>query len=62
MFLSQSLLSEDGHMLVRVAHELSHSWFGLAIGPRDWHEEWLSEGISTYTEFLIHRLTTQVQI
>ncbi|XP_053393960.1 aminopeptidase O-like isoform X2 [Mercenaria mercenaria] len=60
MFLSQSVLSQDGHMLVRVAHELSHSWFGLAIGPRDWHEEWLSEGFCTYTESVIHGRVTEL--
>ncbi|XP_060556016.1 aminopeptidase O-like [Ruditapes philippinarum] len=60
MFLSQSVLSQDGHMLIRVSHELSHSWFGLAIGPCDWHEEWLSEGFATYTEFMIHGPTTQL--
>ncbi|XP_052256814.1 aminopeptidase O-like isoform X4 [Dreissena polymorpha] len=54
MFLSQSVLAPDGEMLLRVAHELSHSWFGLLIGPRDWHEEWLSEGFCTYTEAVIH--------
>ncbi|KAL4236056.1 Aminopeptidase O [Mactra antiquata] len=54
IFLSQSTLSADGHMLIRVAHEISHSWFGLVIGPSDWHEEWLSEGFCTFTESIIH--------
>ena len=30
-------------MLARLAHEVSHSWFGLVIGAKDWTEEWLSE-------------------
>lgn len=60
MFLSQAVLSEDGHMLVRVAHEMSHSWFGLVIGPQDWHEEWLSEGFCTYTEAIIHAKANKV--
>lgn len=50
MFLSQSLFSIVGEgssaatsMMIRVAHEISHSWFGLVIGALDWTEEWLSE-------------------
>ncbi|XP_052774364.1 aminopeptidase O-like isoform X2 [Mya arenaria] len=54
MFLSQSVLSDDGEMLVRFAHELSHTWFGLVIGARDWHEEWISEGFATYMEDVFH--------
>ena len=30
-------------MMVRVSHEVSHSWFGITIGALDWTEEWLSE-------------------
>jgi aminopeptidase O len=44
IFLSQSLvLNGDTSMLVRVAHEVSHAWFGLVIGALDWTEQWLSE-------------------
>jgi aminopeptidase O len=44
MFISQSvLLNVDSSMLVRLAHEISHNWFGLVIGALDWTEEWLSE-------------------
>ncbi|XP_077981271.1 aminopeptidase O-like [Glandiceps talaboti] len=53
IFLSQSLLSGDHSMCIRLAHEISHSWFGLIIGARDWTEEWLSEGFATYMEDLI---------
>ena len=59
MYLSQSVLSCEA-MLTRVAHELCHSWFGLMIGARDWHEEWLSEGFATYLEALVHAAATQV--
>ena len=54
IFLSQSLLAGDGSMLIRLAHELTHSWFGLLIGARDWTEEWLSEGFATYMEDWVH--------
>ncbi|XP_002739704.2 aminopeptidase O-like [Saccoglossus kowalevskii] len=54
IFLSESLLSGDQSMSIRLAHEISHSWFGLIIGARDWTEEWLSEGFATYMEESIH--------
>uniref|UniRef100_A0AAY5KKU2 Peptidase M1 leukotriene A4 hydrolase/aminopeptidase C-terminal domain-containing protein n=1 Tax=Esox lucius TaxID=8010 RepID=A0AAY5KKU2_ESOLU len=64
IFLSQSVLcgERDGVGGVqpglslcgsRLCHELSHSWFGLAIGARDWTEEWISEGFATYLEDVI---------
>jgi len=62
MFLSQSVLSKDGEMLVRLAHEFSHSWFGLMIGPKDWHEEWLSEGFATYMEGIINYQAKEVRL
>uniref|UniRef100_A0A8C8H6K6 Aminopeptidase O n=2 Tax=Oncorhynchus TaxID=8016 RepID=A0A8C8H6K6_ONCTS len=67
IFLSQSVLCGDGEgdgegvggerglslCGSRLCHELSHSWFGLAIGARDWTEEWISEGFATYLEDII---------
>ncbi|XP_042308165.1 aminopeptidase O isoform X2 [Sceloporus undulatus] len=51
IFLSQSTLSGGGHLCgTRLCHEIAHSWFGLAIGARDWTEEWLSEGFATHLE------------
>ncbi|XP_006867696.1 PREDICTED: aminopeptidase O isoform X1 [Chrysochloris asiatica] len=51
IFLSQSTLTGSNHLCgTRLCHEIAHAWFGLAIGARDWTEEWLSEGFATYLE------------
>nr|XP_045000044.1 aminopeptidase O isoform X3 [Jaculus jaculus] len=51
IFLSQSTLTGTSHLCgTRLCHEIAHAWFGLAIGARDWSEEWLSEGFATHLE------------
>ncbi|XP_060091441.1 aminopeptidase O [Heteronotia binoei] len=51
IFLSQSTLPGGNHLCgTRLCHEIAHAWFGLAIGARDWTEEWLSEGFATHLE------------
>ncbi|XP_026650986.2 aminopeptidase O isoform X3 [Zonotrichia albicollis] len=51
IFLSQSVLPGGSHLCgTRVCHEIAHAWFGLAIGARDWTEEWISEGFATFLE------------
>ncbi|XP_052095484.1 aminopeptidase O-like isoform X1 [Mytilus californianus] len=54
IYIAQSLLAGDCSMFVRIAHEICHSWFGLVIGPKDWTEEWLTEGFCTYVEDILH--------
>jgi hypothetical protein len=31
-----------------LAHELAHEWFGQAVGWKNYHEQWLSEGFAQY--------------
>lgn len=31
-----------------LAHELAHQWWGHAVGWRNYHEQWLSEGMAQY--------------
>ena len=31
-----------------LAHELAHQWWGQAIGPANYHEQWISEGFAQY--------------
>jgi hypothetical protein len=31
-----------------LAHELAHQWWGQAVGWRNYHEQWISEGIAQY--------------
>ncbi|XP_055983507.1 aminopeptidase O isoform X2 [Sorex fumeus] len=50
IFLSQSTLTGVSLCGTRLCHEIAHAWFGLAIGARDWTEEWLSEGFATHLE------------
>ena len=50
VLVSRSILYGRSPMLQRVAHEISHSWFGIVIGPVNWNEEWISEGFATFLE------------
>ena len=38
-----------------LAHELAHQWFGQAVGWKDYHEQWLSEGVAQYFAALYAR-------
>ena len=31
-----------------LAHEMAHQWWGQAVGWRNYHEQWISEGFSQY--------------
>jgi hypothetical protein len=38
-----------------VAHELAHQWWGQAVGWKNYHEQWLSEGFAQYFAALYAR-------
>jgi len=38
-----------------LAHELAHQWWGQAVGWRNYHEQWLSEGFAQYFASLYAR-------
>jgi hypothetical protein len=38
----------DGYPPYFLAHEIAHQWWGQAIGWKNYHEQWLSEGFSQY--------------
>lgn len=61
VFLSQSTLTGASQLGgTRLCHEIAHAWFGLAIGARDWTEEWLSEGFATHLEDVFWARARQV--
>ena len=31
-----------------IAHEIAHQWWGQAVGWKNYHEQWLSEGLAQY--------------
>ncbi len=35
-----------------LAHEIAHQWWGQAIGVKNYHEQWLSEGLAQYFAYL----------
>ncbi|CAE1230477.1 C9ORF3 [Acanthosepion pharaonis] len=54
IFLSESILVGNCSFCCRLSHEISHSWFGLVLGPKDWTEEWMTEGFASFVEDLVH--------
>jgi hypothetical protein len=47
--------SFDGYPEFFLAHEIAHQWWGQAVGWRNYHEQWLSEGFAQYFAALYAR-------
>ena len=47
--------SFDGFPEFFLAHELAHQWWGQALGWKNYHEQWLSEGFAQYFAALYGR-------
>ncbi len=45
----------DGFPDFFLAHEMAHQWWGQAVGWRNYHEQWLSEGFAQYFAALYAR-------
>lgn len=41
-------VSFDNYPAFFVAHEIAHQWWGQAVGWKNYHEQWLSEGFAQY--------------
>jgi hypothetical protein len=41
-------VSFDDYPTFFLAHELAHQWWGQAVGWKNYHEQWISEGLAQY--------------
>jgi hypothetical protein len=49
--------SFEGFPQFFLAHELAHQWWGQAIGWKNYHEQWISEGFAQYFAALYAQLS-----
>jgi Peptidase family M1 domain len=46
------LALDAAYPLYYLAHEIAHQWWGQAVGWKNYHEQWLSEGLAQYFSVL----------
>ena len=45
----QDPLAFDAYPELLMAHEIAHQWWGQAVGFKNYHDQWLSEGLAHYS-------------
>lgn len=45
----QDPLAFDAYPDFLTAHEIAHQWWGQAVGYKNYHDQWLSEGLAQYS-------------
>jgi hypothetical protein len=48
-------VSFEGYPSFFLAHEIAHQWWGQAVGWKNYHEQWISEGFAQYFAALYAR-------
>jgi hypothetical protein len=47
-WLGDPLAVDHTYPFFFLAHEVAHQWWGQAVGSKNYHEQWLSEGLAHY--------------
>jgi len=48
-WLTFQTTSREGYSEIFRAHEVSHQWWGVTVGYKTYHDQWLSEGFADYS-------------